>query len=196
MIPFPDKKYNVIYADPPWRYRVGDNPHGGVDYQYQTMTDEQIKQLPVSQLAADDCALFMWATFPKLKEALEVIDAWQFKYLTLGFSWIKQNRKGHGYFFGIGYYAKSNCEVCLLGIKGNPKKLIKSNAVSNCVVSPLKKHSQKPSEVRTRIDKMFGQVPKIELFARTADAKGWDYWGDEIENTRKEITLANFLQDK
>ena len=108
-----DKKYNIIYADPAWSYKDKRDKHprlcGGASVHYNTMTIENIKNLPVNDIADDNCMLFMWATFPNLQEALDVIKSWGFKYKTLGFSWIKTNKKNGKPFFGIGYYTKSNC---------------------------------------------------------------------------------------
>ncbi len=176
----PAKKYNVIYADPPWRYE-NSPPEGGVDNQYTTMELDEIKRLPVNEIAAEDCLLFLWVTFPKLREGLEVIEAWGFQYKTLGFSWIKLNKKDRQPVFGIGYYAKSNAEVCLLGIRGNAHGLVKDNSVSSCILAPRGRHSAKPQEARYRIEKLVGNVPKIELFARES-MPGWDSWGNEISN--------------
>jgi N6-adenosine-specific RNA methylase IME4 len=175
---FPTKKYSVIYADPPWQYDNGGMQHGGVDHQYQTMDLDAIKALPVASIADDPAILLLWATFPKLPEALSVIAAWGFVYKTLGFSWIKKNDNGTP-FFGVGYYAKSNCEVCLLGTKGDAHQLVKSNSLSSVVFAPVKGHSQKPAEVRNRIIQLFGNVPRIELFSRTR-VEGWDCWGDQV----------------
>lgn len=154
---------------------------GGVAGHYKTMSIKEIKKIGenVQKLAADDCLLFMWVTFPNLKEGLEVIEKWGVKYKTLGFSWIKTNKKNKKPFFGIGFYTKSNCEVCLIGIKGKPGKIIKSNKASSCIISERREHSRKPDEVRERITELVGQVPKIELFARQS-ADGWDCWGNEV----------------
>jgi site-specific DNA-methyltransferase (adenine-specific) len=126
--------------------------------------------------------LFMWATFPQLQEALDVMKAWGFKYKTLGFSWIKTNRKNGKPFFGIGYYTKSNCEVCLIGVKGKPIK--KSNSVSSVIISPIEGHSKKPDIVRQKIVEMCGDIPRLELFARQK-SEGWDVWGNEVESDVK-----------
>ena len=82
------------------------------------MSDEEIYSLPVNTIADDDCVLFLWATFPKLKEALQVIEAWGFQYRTIGFVWLKQNRKSPGWFFGLGFWTRGNAEICLLAVKG------------------------------------------------------------------------------
>ena len=141
---------------------------GGVANHYKTMSIKDIVNMKsaVEQISDEDCLLFMWVTFPNLKEGLKVIEEWGFKYKTLGFSWIKLNKKNKKPFFGIGFYTKSNCEVCLIGIKGKPGKIIKSNKVSSCIISERREHSRKPDEARERIQQLVGDVPKIELFAR------------------------------
>lgn len=178
------KKYQIIYADPPWSYQNGGVPQGGVNYQYKTMSSETIKKLPINEIADSTSVLMMWATFPKLQEALEVIKAWGFEYKTLGFSWLKTNKDGSP-FFGIGYYAKSNQEVCLLAVKGKAHSLVKSNSVSSFVSTGRTKHSEKPQVFRDKIIELFGDIPRIELFARQK-TEGWDAWGNEIES---DITL-------
>ena len=184
------KKYQIIYADPPWSYQNGGVPQGGVNAQYPTMKLEDIKALPIKDLADNPCVLLMWATFPLLKEAFEVIEAWGFEYKTLGFSWIKTNKDGSP-FFGVGYYAKSNAEVCLLAVRGNGHSLVKSNKVSSVILSAKSKHSKKPDIVRNKIVELFGDIPRIELFARNEGNKnlfnenvldGWDSWGNEVKN--------------
>lgn len=110
---------------------------------------------------------------------MQTIKDWGFTYRTLGFSWIKTNKKNGKPFFGIGFYTKSNCEICLIGAKGKPGKLKKSNYVSSCIISERREHSRKPDEARERIEQLVGQVPKIELFARE-ETEGWDCWGDEV----------------
>lgn len=178
MIPFPDKKYNIILSDPPWSYRDKRDKHpricGGAAVHYPTMNIEDIKALPVADVAADDCILFLWATFPCLQEALDVIESWSFKYKTLGFSWIKTNKNNDKPFFGIGHYTKSNCEICLIGTKGKPP--IVSNSISSVLIAPREQHSKKPDIVRNKIVELCGDLPRIELFARQK-IDGWDGWG-------------------
>ncbi len=118
----------------------------------------------------------MWATFPMLREALQLIEAWGFEYKTIAFNWIKQNKRGSGLFWGLGNWTRSNSEICLLAIKGKPKRL--SAAVHSVIMSPVQRHSQKPEEARERIVQLMGDLPRIELFARSA-APGWDVWGNE-----------------
>ena len=178
-----NKKYNIIYADPPWSYRDKRDKHprlcGGASAHYNTMTIEEIKNLPINKLADDNCMLFIWVTFPNLQGGLDVIKAWGFTYKTLGFSWIKTNKKNGKPFFGIGYYTKSNCEVCLIGVKGKP--IVVSNKVSSVIIAPREEHSKKPDIVRDKIVELCGDLPRIELFARQK-AEGWDVWGNEVES--------------
>lgn len=175
MIPLPHKKYNVIYADPPWGYR-NKGTRAAAFKHYDTMTIEGIKHIPVGDIASDDCALFIWATFPMLKDALEVIEVWGFEYKTVAFNWVKQNKNGEGLFMGLGNWTRSNSEICLLAVKGKPKRI--SASVRSVILSPVLRHSQKPAEVRDRIAELMGNLPRIELFARET-APGWDSWGNE-----------------
>lgn len=170
------KKYSVIYADPPWRYHCGGLTRGP-ERHYPTMRIEDIRALPVADLAADDCALFLWATLPQLKEALSVIDAWGFRYKTVAFVWIKLNRKDNGIFWGLGYWTRSNAEICLLALKGRPRRI--ATNIHQVIISHVEEHSKKPDEARRRIVALMGDVPRIELFARQAPP-GWDVWGNEV----------------
>lgn len=174
------KKYSVILADPPWAFRAWSNKGMGrsAEQHYSTMRLENIKALPVADLAAEDCVLFLWATFPMLKEALEVIDVWGFTYKTVAFTWVKENRKSPGLFWGLGYWTRANAEVCLLATRGSPKR--QSAAVHQVILSPVEQHSKKPDAVRERIVVLMGDVPRVELFARQ-ETPGWDVWGNEVE---------------
>ena len=176
--PFPAKTYSIIYADPPWSYNdpKGNDPKmGGITY--PTMSDNEICDLPVSGIAGTDCALFLWATMPKLKEALQVIDAWGFRYTTCAFTWVKLNPNGEGIYSGLGHWTNGNAELCLFAKKGTPKRQAKN--VKQIVMSPRSRHSAKPPEVRDRIVSLMGDVPRIELFARE-ECAGWDCWGNEV----------------
>lgn len=174
-----NKKYNVIYADPPWSYQQWCNKkQGAAKAHYETMKQKDNEELPVERIADKNCILFMWATFPKLQEALATIKAWGFEYKTIGFCWVKRNKNG-SWFKGIGFYTKSNSEVCLIATKGKPPKKSVHHTVSQLVETVREEHSKKPDEVRKRIVEFTGDVPRIELFARQA-AAGWDCWGNEV----------------
>jgi len=186
-------KYNIIYADPPWSYRDKRDKHpricGGASSHCETMSIENIKNLPIRLISAKNCMLFLWATFPNIQEALDVIKVWGFTYKTLGFSWIKTNKKNGKPFFGIGYYTKSNCEICLIGVKGKPIK--KSNYVSSVVIEPKIAHSGKPSCIREKIVELCGDVPRVELFAREKRS-GWDATGLELDG----VDIRDFLREE
>ena len=174
-----EKKYNIIYADPPWQFSSwSKKAHKHVTRHYDTMTIQEIMALPVGEMAADNAVLLMWATFPNLPLALETIKAWGFTYKTCAFTWVKQYRKSLNLFWGMGYYTRSNAEVCLLATKGKPLPRL-SHKVHSVIVSPVGEHSKKPDEVRERITQLFGDLPRIELFARQ-QADGWDCWGNEV----------------
>jgi len=178
MIEFPDKKYRIIYADPPWSYRdkakSGDR---GVEFKYPTMPLQEIKDLPIRDIADENCALFLWATAPQMDKVIEVMEEWGFKYKTIAFTWIKTNKVSGTPFWGMGNWTRANAEFCLLGTRGKPKRV--SASVHSVIMSPIEKHSKKPDETRDRIVQLMGPLPRIELFAR-ARVDGWDAWGNEV----------------
>lgn len=172
------KKYQIIYADPPWSYN-DKKCNGACENHYSTMKIKDICNLPVKDIADDDCVLFLWATYPMLREALDLMEAWGFTYKSIGFQWVKQNRSGKGFFFGLGRWTRGNTECCLIGVKGKPKR--ESASVGQLIIAPLTRHSAKPPETRDKIvELMGGQLSKIELFARE-QIDGWDYWGNEVQ---------------
>jgi site-specific DNA-methyltransferase (adenine-specific) len=173
-----DKKYNIIYADPPWSYKDKANAgKRGASHKYKTQSEDWIADLPVPEIAADDCALFLWATMPHLPSAIMTMMAWGFEYKTTAFTWVKKNKVKDSWFMGMGNWTRANAEVCLLGINGKPKRI--SASVRSVIDAPIGKHSEKPPETRDRIVQLLGDLPRIELFARQT-APGWDAWGDEI----------------
>lgn len=183
-----NKKYNIIYADPPWQYK-DKKCSGNCAKHYKCMTVKDICNLPIADISDRDCVLLIWATYPILNEALKVIDAWGFKYTSIAFQWVKQNKSGQGFHFGVGHWTRSNTEPCLLATKGKPYKYIQSKSESQLIISPIREHSRKPDEVRDKITKLFGSLPKIELFARQ-QIDGWDCWGNEIEK------YSNYIHHK
>lgn len=145
---------------------------------YPTMTQEELCAMPIHKIAKKDSVLFMWATMPKLQEALDTIKAWGFKYKTCAFCWVKQNPKSGGIYAGLGRWVQGNAELCLLATKGHPHRISKS--VKQIVMAPRGRHSAKPAEVRDRIVSLMGEdTERIELFARNY-ADGWDCWGNEV----------------
>ena len=185
MIQFPNKKYNIIYADPPWHYgsRSRVNNSTGresvpLSKHYETMSLQEIKDLPVRNITENDAVCFMWVTDSHLDEALEVYKAWGFKYKTIAFNWVKTTSKGN-YCKNVAPWTMKSSEICLLGVKGAMSKYKKANNIESLVIAERTKHSQKPQEVKNRIEQLFGDLPKIELFARQ-EVDGWDAWGNEV----------------
>lgn len=174
-------KYNIILCNAPWSYR--DKCHSGqrgAEYKYPTLSLKEIKQLNIDAIAADNCALFFWATMPLLPEALQVINAWDFAYKTAAFTWIKRNKLSNTWFWGMGNFSRSNPELCLLGMRGKLER--KSASVHSVVDASVGKHSSKPNEVRDRIVQLFGDIPRVELFAREI-TPGWDSIGLDADGS-------------
>ena len=174
-----NKVYDIIYADPPWYFKTysdkGNNRSAMLHYNCLDIHD--IYNLSVDRISNNDCILFLWVIDPMLPEAMEVIKKWGFKFKTVAFTWVKENKKSEGYFTGLGYWTRANPEMCLLATKGKPKRI--SKAVRQLIISKRQEHSKKPDEVRDRIVELCGDLPRIELFARQK-VKGWDCWGDEV----------------
>jgi N6-adenosine-specific RNA methylase IME4 len=161
-----------LYADPPWKY--SDKRHGRGGVSYKTMTDAQIRGLQVQRIVADHCALFLWTTKPFMPVALSVMRAWGFEFKTIAFDWVKRGESGK-LAWGNGAWTRANAEHVLLGVRGKPRRV--SAAVHSVIEAPRGEHSAKPAEVRDRIVKLMGDVPRLELFARVA-SPGWYRWGD------------------
>lgn len=186
-------KYQIIYADPPWKYTVfGDKPpaaRGRESDYYEVMDLLDIAALPVTSIAAEDSVLFMWATFPAMQTAMKLMRNWGFYYRTVGFVWVKRNKKSDSYFWGMGGWTRSNAEVCLIGTRGNLKRV--SRSVHQVIDSPIRGHSQKPPETRDRIVELMRDKSRIELFARER-VPGWDAWGDEVAS---DVDLSSMVKD-
>jgi N6-adenosine-specific RNA methylase IME4 len=195
MIELPNKKYQIIYADPPWKYDdsrdypTKNNPSGagGASKHYVTMEIDDIKSLPVKEIVDENCMLFLWTTSPFMKKAIEVIEAWGFEFITIPFVWIKrENDTSEPRKDGIGSYTLNNAEYVLLGRKG--KYWRNSTLVKQIILAPKGEHSRKPLETRNRIVQLLGDLPRIELFAREK-TEGWDVWGLEApKDTQMLIT--------
>lgn len=181
-------KYPIIYADPAWKFnnkRTGGSMSSGADHQYKTvMNAEQIAQLPIKEIAADDSILFLWWVASQPKEAILVAESWGFEIKTMnGFVWRKLTKTGKPW-FGMGFYTRAGSESCLIATRGNPKILSHSiRAVVEAKV-PVDEnnryiHSKKPNIFRERIVQLVGENPRIELFARE-EFEGWDAWGNEL----------------
>lgn len=181
------KKYNIIYADPPWHFaskqlqKYNHTRFHSLDIkEYSTMTVKEICNLPIKYITYNESALFLWVTDAHIPEALKVIEAWGFKYITVAFIWSKKTRNWKQV-ATLGSWTMKNCEICFFATKGHMLKYKKANNVYQLVEAMRTKHSVKPEEVRDRIVKLFGDIPRIELFARKK-TNGWDCWGNEVES--------------
>ncbi len=205
-------KYQIIYADPPWSYS-DKGCSGAAAEHYDTMKIADIAQLPVKEIADKDAVLFLWATYPKLEEAITLIKAWGFTFKSIAFQWVKLNKAADKEklekaladtdsleealkaitFFGLGRWTRGNSEPCLIAVKGKPSRI--SASVGQLVFAPLGKHSAKPHIVREKITDLVGDLPRIELFARSS-ADGWDCWGNEApKDKRQPLKPKKFEQE-
>ncbi len=175
------RRYGVIYADPPWSFRNWSAKGTGRNAisHYDCLSFRALAALPVADLAADDCALFLWTVDPLLPRAFELIEAWGFEYKTVGFYWAKLNSRPKNeadFFTGLGYWTRANPEQCLLATRGSPRRRAKD--VRRLIVDRRREHSRKPDIVRERIERLV-KGPYLELFARETKP-GWDCWGDQL----------------
>lgn len=186
------KKYNIVYADPPWSYYNDSTAKNNCTTikgmrrpPYPVMSSDSIKKLPIHNISADNCILFIWTTDYHLAKCIEVIKAWGFEYKTIAFVWAKKNKKGDQVCFMGAYTMKSGCELCLLATKGkDAHKLVIKHNVKSFIEYPRQEHSKKPDIIRNKIVELCGDIPKIELFARQKIDR-WDVWGNEVENSIK-----------
>jgi N6-adenosine-specific RNA methylase IME4 len=188
------ERFGAIAVDPAWHYKTyneaGRNRcpdwkpfKGSPSRHYETMSIEEIAALPVEPLAAENCCLFLWVTWPLLFESKQVIDQWGFTYKTCAFCWLKAHagqldmfRDDYDVSIGCGHWTRANSEACLLATRGNPKRL---NAdVRQGIIEPRREHSRKPDCVHGRIERLVSG-PYLELFARRP-REGWTCWGDEL----------------
>lgn len=182
------KKYQIIYADPPWKFssRQKNTGRGNIsldDYHYPTMSLKDILNLDVKSVVDDNSVLLIWTTDAHLANCLEVIESWGFEYKTVAFNWLKKEKSGKQVCY-MGMWTMKGSELCLLGTKGKAHSLLESRKVRQLVEAERTLHLSKPSEVYERIEQMFPTATKLELFARTKRS-GWDSWGNEIESDIK-----------
>lgn len=199
----PDKKYQIIYADPPWDYggkmqydKSSIKSHNidwekeifisAANFKYPTVKTSDLKKIPIQQICADDCLLFMWVTNPHLAQGIELASAWGFEYKTVAFIWDKMNHNP-------GQYTLSNCELCLVFKRGRIPQPRGARNIQQLVRSPRGAHSVKPKEIRDNIAKMFPSQAKIELFARQV-CDGWDAWGLDVREEKN--YSCNNIKDK
>jgi len=194
LIEWPKGKFGAILADPPWTFVSWSPENQDRKAPYDLMDREAIKALPVQDLAADDCVLFLWICWPQLIEAIELIEHWGFTYKTCAFSWIKADAKQVEMFrddvdvqVGLGYWTRANSEVCLLATRGNPKRI---NAdVRQAIIEPRREHSRKPEIIYERIERLV-DGPYLELFARQQHP-GWIAWGNQTEKFKSALVGAD-----
>lgn len=185
--------FDVIYVDPPWSFNVWSKDTGNgrsAISHYQTMPKEELRSLPVGKIAAKDCALFMWVTYPVLIEAIELGQAWGFEYKTCAFDWVKRSSQNNAWHTGMGYWTRANSEPCLLFTKGSPKRVDKGVPqvliddsllpILDTLITPIRRHSEKPLEAYERIERLMGDVARVEIFARQR-REGWASLGNEID---------------
>lgn len=176
-------KYDVIVCDPPWTYSdTAAAGQRGAGYKYPLMTIEDIKALPVSDVAADEAVLFLWGTWPLLPDVMDCVTSWGFEYKTIGFIWIKLNKISATPFWGMGNWTRSNSEYCLIATKGNvkTKEWRQSAAVHSVIQAPIMHHSKKPVQVMESIERLVGpDKTKLELFARETRS-GWESLGHGV----------------
>ena len=190
----PKNHYGAILADPPWGFQTWSGPEKkvasrGTVAPYQTMEMSDIAQLSVADLAADDCALFMWVVWPTIDEALGIMESWGFKYKTCAFTWLKADpyrlwALEEDVRMGLGYWTRANSEVCLLGTRGKPKR--RDNSVRQGIIEPIRQHSRKPDCVHERVERLV-VGPYLELFARQ-QRPGWDCWGNQVDKFSERLT--------
>jgi N6-adenosine-specific RNA methylase IME4 len=175
----------VIAIDPPWPFTAySDRAHSIPPY--DAMTFDEIKALPVKALAAEDCAVFLWCTWPNLPMWMPVLEAWGATFSGLGFDWIKLNPNGKGLHWGTGYGTRANSEPCLFVKFGKPLRL--DGGVHSVIMTPVGEHSEKPDEAYRRMQRLYGG-PYLELFARKP-REDWTVWGNEIPRGRSAESWA------
>ncbi len=180
----PRGHFKAVLADPPWGFKTWSQRNDrGADRHYNVMTTEDICALPVGDICADDCVLFIWICWPQLLDAIDVISSWKFAYKTCAFSWMKADpyrlfADEKTPFMGNGYWTRANTEPCLLSTRGKPKRL---NAdVRQGIIAPRRQHSRKPDGMHERIERLVAG-PYLELFARQSTRPGWTCWGNQTD---------------
>src|SRR5215471_15372394 len=173
--PFPsDRRYAVLYADPPWHFEVYNEESGGehaAANHYSTMLLDEICALPILSLASPDAALFMWTTVPHLRESFDVLVAWGFEYKA-NIVWVKDK-------IGLGYFVRNQPELLLVATRGDMPSPSPANRPPSVISAPRREHSRKPDEAYEIIEWMYPTLPKVELFARQT-RPGWEAWGNEV----------------
>lgn len=188
------KRFGLIYPDMPWHYTGGNSSRKlKITPSYPTMKFDEMASLPIRDIASEDCALAMWATGPKMEEALKLIDIWGFTFITVLFVWIKTNPQQDTLHCKPAYWTMPNAEYLLFGKIGHPQRVRED--IKQVVFAPIAGHSAKPPVFRHKLVQVFGDVPRIELFARTK-APGWDAVGNQIDGKDIRIALDEIINGK
>jgi N6-adenosine-specific RNA methylase IME4 len=168
--------YRCLYVDPPWQFRTWSRRGEGksASQHYECMSLQALMRLPVRDLVMPDAVLFLWVVQPMLPEALDVIRAWGFVFKTVAFCWVKTDMEGRPR-MGLGYHTRSGMEQCWLATRGGGYKR-QAQGVKQVLHDSLREHSRKPDAIAARIERLVGDVPRIELFAR-GSRRGWHVWG-------------------
>lgn len=176
------KNYQLILADPPWQfktYSAKGKEKKSPENHYNTMDLEDIKNMPVKDIVAKDALCAMWCIDSMIPHALEVMEAWDFKMINVLFYWHKVTKDYKNPAFGLGYYTRKSMELCILGKRGKGLKVL-NKGIRQAIVEPIREHSRKPDCTHERLEKMFGDIKRLELFARQ-NKDGWDTWGNEVD---------------
>jgi len=168
--------FEVILADPPWLFETWGEGDRNVSNKYDLMSTDDICKLSLP--SAENCTLFLWACWPKLYDALQVIEAWGFEYKTIGWVWVKANKSGFGFFTGMGYSTRANSEPCFIATKGKPLR-VQNKGIQSLIYSPVREHSRKPDDQYRKIESLYPNHSYLELFARRK-RQGWASWGNEV----------------
>lgn len=181
-------EYDVILADPPWEFKTWSEKGQGrsASRHYPILSIEDLCNLPVREIASENCALFLWTTWPTIyKYPLRIFESWGFTYRTEAFVWVKPladfstKESAVIWAMGTGYYTRANSEPCLLAVKG--RMPVADRGVISIICEPRGKHSEKPHQQYSVIERLYPNMRYIELFARTK-RPGWHVWGDEVES--------------
>lgn len=180
------KKFKTLYVDPPWRFKNSTGkvaPEHKRTFRYETMHLDDICQLPVASHAEDNSHLYMWTPNALLPDALKVMDAWGFRYVT-NLIWLKIRKDGQPDGRGVGFYFRNTTEILLFGVRGKMRTLSPGRSQVNSILSRKREHSRKPDEFYSLIESC-SPGPYLELFARTS-RKGWKSWGNQTEKFTEE----------
>lgn len=180
-MPLPPGPFDLVYADPPLQFETYSDKGQGRSpgRHYRTMSVPELLTLPVAKLAAPDSVLAIWVYGPRLLDTLALIEGWGFRYKSLGLTWVKIGRQGVPC-FGTGYYTRKASEILLLATRGHGLPRC-DRGVGDVILARRREHSRKPDEARQRLERLYGAVARIELFARGIAPDGWTFWGDQAE---------------